>query len=77
MKPKYTHTDWRQFKESFKLKTSDISKITGLKDNSIRTSTAPAYKYGLPKWAVLAIWVWKKSNEEAILKEAEHIKDRI
>lgn len=57
---KYNHNDWKEFKMFFKIKNDDVANIIGVNTDSVKNQTQP--RNNLPKWAVLAIWVWKKMS---------------
>ena len=75
-KQKYTHHDWIEFKKYFRLSNSDVSSIIGIERASVQKVTAPSYSLGLPTWAKLAIWAFRKMKEIRTLEEAERIKNQ-
>lgn len=71
---KYSVSDWKAFKKYFSINNSAVAKIVGIKASSVQYVTSPSYKLGLPTWATLAIWVWKRMRDDQVLIEAEKIK---
>ncbi len=74
----YGVADWKAFKVHFGLKTSDLSLLIGLSEQSIRNATSASYvrRHGMPTWAVSAIFTWKKAVESDISREAD-LKDKL
>jgi len=61
---KYTSVDWKELKKHFRINNQDVADMIGAKKHTVDVATSPKHRFGLPKWAILAIWVFNEMKNK-------------
>lgn len=57
---RYSSKEWMEMKKYFGITNKDVSEIIGASKSTVDEATSPKYRWGLPKWAKMGIWVFNE-----------------